>query len=352
MMKQNKWKFILSSIIILLPILIGLLLTDFNFQGELGLTGSKLLLFFGMPVFLLILHWIGIFLTIHDPKNMDQSPKVLNMVICIVPVISLVVSGISYSVALGNTINIGILVRIFLGVLFVILGNYMPKCRQNYTIGIRVTWALRNEENWNQTHRFTGRLWVFGGFFTLATILIPLEKFMLVYFIIILCMALLPMLYSYLYYRKQLKVGTASKDDSLQTSFEKKSTKIGVIVGCAIVLVVLVFLLTGSYEIKFDDTSFSIEAAYWDDTTVDYSDIEHIEYRDELVPGKRTFGYGTPSLIMGECENSEFGNYTRYAYSSCDACIVMTIKDKILVINGKDKESTRQMYETLQNKCQ
>ena len=171
MIKKNKLRLIISSVVILLPIIIGLLLPDFDFS---------LLLVFGIPLFLFALHWFGILLTVHDPNNIDQSQKVLNMVIWIVPVISLIVSGISYSVALGNTINISIIVRILLGVMFVILGNYMPKCKQNYTIGVRVTWALRNEENWNKTHRFTGRLWVFGGLFTLATMLIPLEKFMFI----------------------------------------------------------------------------------------------------------------------------------------------------------------------------
>ena len=71
------------------------------------------------------------------------------------------------------------------------------------------------------------------------------------------------------------------------------------------------------------------------------------KYRNELVPGTRTFGYGSPSLIMGECENDEFGNYTRYAFNSCDACIVITIDDKKLVINGKTEELTKEIYDEL-----
>lgn len=347
MIKKNKFRLIISSVVILLPIFIGLLLPDFNFNGKIGMTGSKILLVFGIPLFLFALHWFGILLTVHDPNNIDQSQKVLNMVIWIVPVISLIVSGISYSLALGNTININIIVRILLGVMFVILGNYMPKCKQNYTIGVRVTWALRNEENWNKTHRFTGRLWVLGGLFMLATMLIPLEKFMFVYLFIILFMAFVPMLYSYLYYRKQLKMGTASKDDSAQIPLSRRTTIIALVAGSIIVVLAMVFLFTGNYDIKFDDSSFTIDAAYWDDTTVNYSDIDDIEYRNELVPGTRTFGYGSPSLIMGECENDEFGNYTRYAFNSCDACIVLTIDDKKLVINGKTEELTKEIYDEL-----
>ena len=52
---------------------------------------------------------------------------------------------------------------ILLGVLFIFAGNYLPKSRQNYTVGIRIPWTLDNEENWNKTHRLAGYLWVAGG---------------------------------------------------------------------------------------------------------------------------------------------------------------------------------------------
>lgn len=125
------------------------------------------------------------------------------------------------------------------------------------------------------------------------------------------------------------------------------TTKMAWIIGCIIVVAAMIFLFTGSYDVKFEDSSFTIDASYWDDMTVNYSDIENIEYRNELVQGSRTFGYGSMSLIMGECENDEFGNYTNYTYSSCDACIVLTIDGKKLVINGNDNESTKEMYDQL-----
>lgn len=41
--------------------------------------------------------------------------------------------------------------------LFIVIGNYLPKIRQNNTIGIRIVWTLQDEENWNATHSFSGR---------------------------------------------------------------------------------------------------------------------------------------------------------------------------------------------------
>ena len=50
-----------------------------------------------------------------------------------------------------------------IGVMFIGLGYYMPKLKQNYTIGIKVPWTLNSEENWNMTHRMAGKLYVVAG---------------------------------------------------------------------------------------------------------------------------------------------------------------------------------------------
>lgn len=42
--------------------------------------------------------------------------------------------------------------------LFIVIGNYLPKIKQNNTIGIRIVWTLQDEENWNATHSFSGRI--------------------------------------------------------------------------------------------------------------------------------------------------------------------------------------------------
>ena len=85
------------------------------------------------------------------------------------------------------------------GLVLAIVGNYLPKCKQNYTIGIKIPWTLNSEENWNRTHRFAGRLWVvcglvlmFSGFFGGFWIFLG----------VVLLMVLAPFLYSYVLHRK------------------------------------------------------------------------------------------------------------------------------------------------------
>ena len=352
MIRKNKWQLIISSVIILMPIAAGLLIwnylpyqiaTHWGIDGGPDRWSSKSFVIFVMPLIFLAVHWFGIFLTTRDPKNKDQSNKVFNMVIWILPIISLIVCGFIYSIVLGNEVNGGMMVRIPLGIMFVILGNYMPKCKQNYTIGIKVTWALRNEENWNKTHRFTGRLWVFGGLLFLATMLVPTENIMYVVLLLILCMAFAPIIYSYVYYRKQLKARTATKEDSVPFV----STKIALVIVIVVLAFAMLVLFIGKFDVEFHDTSFTIEANSWENATVNYTDIDHIEYQEQIAKGSRTFGYGTPFIVMGECKNSEFGSHTRYTYKSCNAGVVLTINDKVLVINGKDEEHTKAIYDEL-----
>jgi len=88
---------------------------------------------------------------------------------------------------------------VLMGVLFVIIGNYLPKCKQNYTIGIKIPWTLNNEENWNKTHRFAGWLWTACGLLVILTGFIG--GFWL-FMIVTLLMVFAPIIYSYLLHRK------------------------------------------------------------------------------------------------------------------------------------------------------
>ncbi|MBA4147517.1 MAG: SdpI family protein [Verrucomicrobia bacterium] len=92
-----------------------------------------------------------------------------------------------------------------IGVLFIVFGNLMTKLRPNYFLGIRTPWTLESKEVWMKTHRMGGRLMVLGGFVMLALFLVvPLEQF--VYWVLLPIsglLALVPMLYSYLLFRKQ-----------------------------------------------------------------------------------------------------------------------------------------------------
>ena len=88
-----------------------------------------------------------------------------------------------------------------MGLLFVIIGNFLPKARQNYTIGIKIPWTLDNENNWNRTHRLAGYLWMACGMFFIIMALIGLGRTPWILGIFGL-MVLVPCIYSYVLHVK------------------------------------------------------------------------------------------------------------------------------------------------------
>lgn len=212
-MKEHKRSLIFSSLLVLLPLVAGLLLWDllpeqlpmhWNAAGEIDNWGSRLMVVCGVPLFLLAIHWACVAGTFIDPKNKRQSRKALEMVLWICPAVSLIAGYSSLSAALGMTLpDVNTLMHIFIGVLLIILGNFLPKCKQNYTIGIRVMWALEDEANWAATHRFASWVWVGCGVATMLLAFLPWKEVGLWISVGLILLAVLSsVLYSYIYYKR------------------------------------------------------------------------------------------------------------------------------------------------------
>lgn len=211
MIKQNKGTIILTSVIILIPILLGLILWNqfpdqmpihWNASGEIDSWGSKLFVVVLLPLFMLAIHWFCIIVTASDPKSKNISGISLQLILWICPVFSLLVVGLVLATGIGLDISVEVVMPLVLGAMFLVIGNYLPKCKQNYTIGIKVSWALEDEANWNATHRFAGWVWTIGSIIIMAT------AFFGSFWLVIttaLIMAVAPLVYSYLYYRKHKK---------------------------------------------------------------------------------------------------------------------------------------------------
>lgn len=354
MIGQHRWKLLLSSLVILLPIPVGLFLWHcypdaFSnhwgaASGQQEIWGVALRLAV-LPVILLIGHWICLAFTLADPKNKGQNPKAMGMIFWLVPVISLLICGVSWSAALGRAIESTMITPALLGALFACIGNYLPKLRQNNTFGIKVSWALQDEENWNRTHRLAGKIWVIGGLVMLFSIFLPMPAPFVIMPVVPAALALGPMLYSYWFYRQQRKTGRISSQKANHKWH--KGSMISLAAAVVITLGVAVLLFTGEIQIVYGENSFSVHASYWSDLTVEYAAIDHLEYQENCPAGYRTNGFGSLKLSMGAFENEAFGGYTRYSYNRCSAGVVLEVDGKTLVLNGADEESTYAIYQQL-----
>ena len=205
MLKANRKTLIITSIVTILPVLIGVIYwnrlpdvmaTHFGTNNEANGFSSKAFAVFGLPAVLLAVLWLGAFVTSNDPKRQNISPKMFSLGLWIAPVVSLVAAATIYPVNLGYELDISFFAKLLLGMMFIIIGNYLPKARQNYTIGIKIPWTLANEENWNRTHRLAGYLWMICG---ILMIIISLTRFVPTEWLvgIFLIMVLIPCIYSY-----------------------------------------------------------------------------------------------------------------------------------------------------------
>ena len=208
MIKRNIKRLILTSIIMLIPMVVGLLLwnrlpelvpSHWGIDGQVDSWSSKAFAVFGFPGLLLAIHWVCVLVSSADPGSKNYHPKMLTLVLWICPVLSLVLSTLVYATALGYGLNVEIIMPILVGLMFIIVGNLLPKCRRSYTLGIKLPWTLASDENWNKTHRVGGKTWVIGGVFTLATAF--LGSFWLLLAVLVVMMGV-PTVYSYWYYSK------------------------------------------------------------------------------------------------------------------------------------------------------
>lgn len=208
MIKKHLKTLIITSILTLLPIVAGLYLwntlpeqvpSHWDVNGEIDGWSSKPFFVFGLPCIMLAFQWLCVLGTAADPKKANHSGKVLHLVLWIIPVLSIVLGAMTYMTALGHTVRVEVIMPLIIGLVFTIIGNYLPKCKQSYTVGIKIPWTLHSEENWNRTHRFAGRLWLVCG---LGIMLTAFVGGFWLFLPIVLVMVLAPMIYSYLLHRK------------------------------------------------------------------------------------------------------------------------------------------------------
>lgn len=211
-MKQTKLNIILSCIVLLSPMIFGMIVWNklpesmpihWGVNGEADRWSSKPFAVFVLPLLILAIHGICIFASGKDFRDKKQSPKVMGLVLWICPLLSVMANSLTYAISLGKEINVLFVVSLTMGALFVLIGNYLPKCQQNRTVGIRIIWTLKNEANWNATHRFAGKVWVIGGLLLMASSLLPYSILPWAMIALLVVFIGLPVLYSYRFYRKE-----------------------------------------------------------------------------------------------------------------------------------------------------
>lgn len=139
-----------------------------GFDGQPDGWGGKSSILFtaSLPFAMLLLFAV---LPRMDPKgkNFQRFQPVYRIFLILLTVFMCGVSWLSeltvYNVLPSGGSLVNTLVMGGLGLVLLVLGNYMPRIKQNYTFGCRTPWALNDEHNWNRTQRMGGIVFVVMG---------------------------------------------------------------------------------------------------------------------------------------------------------------------------------------------
>ena len=102
-----------------------------------------------------------------------------------------------------GTVEVRRVVIFLTAAIFLLIGNQMPKFRQNYFCGIKTPWTLSSETVWNRTHRLGGRLMFAAGVISLAGVFAPETTSFILVFGSLTAAALIPAVMSYFWYRQE-----------------------------------------------------------------------------------------------------------------------------------------------------
>ncbi len=174
-----------------------------NAQGEIDNYGSKESLLL-IPILLpLLTYLIFVFAPLIDPKKRldSQNNKYQSFKVLLTGLMSVLAVFIIYSAY--SAISFGIsTITIIMGMLFLILGNYIKTLKPNYFIGIRTPWTLESENVWRKTHKSASVLWFVGGLaIIISSLILPNHIIFTAFITITIAITVFPILQSYFIYK-------------------------------------------------------------------------------------------------------------------------------------------------------
>lgn len=178
---------------------------QWNFEGKPNWYAHKAVGAFGLPLFLAVVNMVTNIFFYKDSRRENISKAMQALTVWLTPFLSLIITPLFLFNNLGVNVPIKMIVFGLLGILFILIGSYMPKNRQNNTVGIKIPWTLNDSENWNKTHRFAGVLWIICGMLFLVAAFLPLSNIVgtIIILSILLIMTIVPIIYSYVLHKRR-----------------------------------------------------------------------------------------------------------------------------------------------------
>jgi len=183
--------------------------THWGINGEVDAWSSRAIGAFLFPGIIIFTYSIFLFLPMLDPKKerYEQFEKVYGVFKNTIIVFMAIAYFITGLYALGYNIAVGRIMPMMIGVLFIILGNYMGKLKSNWFVGIKTPWTLSSEDVWNKTHNFGGKVFVISGLIIFFMDWYPVSVRLYIFIATIILLVFGTFAYSYYLFIKEKKHG-------------------------------------------------------------------------------------------------------------------------------------------------
>lgn len=138
--------------------------------------GNKYVAFYSIPATTVFVVFLLAIVPRIEPRKSNLERSVKPYVALWMGVLGIMVLTHIFVVAAskGHLVNIANIVPLAVGILLMVIGNYLGKIQSNFMFGIRTPWTLSSELSWNKTHRLGGKLFfLFGAIVTLTSFYSP-----------------------------------------------------------------------------------------------------------------------------------------------------------------------------------
>ena len=215
----NKRLLIIICVLALIPVIATALLygslpeqipTHWNIDGSVTYSGkSTIWMTAGLsPLIALLL----IVMPKIDPRkrNYEKFRGYYDAFIVVIMLFLMIINGIILSESFWpGRISVGRVITSGVGILFVFLGNIMPKIKNNFFMGLRTPWTLSDPDVWNRANRLGGKLFFwFGLAIAVSGLLLPETVTFVVLMVCVVAVSAIPGVMSYVWYRKKQKEET------------------------------------------------------------------------------------------------------------------------------------------------
>ena len=168
-MKKDYWLALLSAlswaaVLLMLPRLPEQVPMHWGIGGQIDRWGSRLnLIWLGaLPLGIWTLITV---LPAADPRreNYRSFAPTFRIIRAAAVILTIAITWITSAAAAGKSVNVMFSIKILMGMMFIVLGNFLTRVRPTWFVGIRTPWTLSDPRIWKKTHRLGGFLMVIGG---------------------------------------------------------------------------------------------------------------------------------------------------------------------------------------------